>query len=138
MGYFSTAAEVDCYVGGILRLACGDVEVGPRLAAAHVTLQLVTVDPVAELTISMSDPVTVACGTTGLPADVTFTCSADVLNRYWRGEYSLLSGLAAGEVAVRGPVSRVLKVLPALEPMFPAYRRLVAGKDAFASRHAGV
>jgi hypothetical protein len=138
MPYFSTAAEVDCYVGGILRLACGDIDVRSRLAAAHVTLRLVSEEPHAELTFSMLEPVTVVCGPTDLVPDVTFTCPGDVLDSYWRGEYSLLQGLARGEVRARGPVSRVLKVLPALEPMFPAYLRLVAGKDAAAARCVGV
>ncbi|CAN5457259.1 hypothetical protein BH11ACT8_BH11ACT8_00610 [soil metagenome] len=129
MSYFSSAVEVDCFVGGLLRMAAVDPQAGPLLAAASLTLTLRCEDPDASLTISMFDPVTVFWNVSTQVPDVELACRADLLDRYLRGQFSLLDGLADGRVQARGRVSKVLKVLPALEPLFPVYRRLVAAKD---------
>ncbi|MCW2816087.1 MAG: hypothetical protein JWN84_3542 [Nocardioides sp.] len=131
MSYFTSPAEVDCFVGGALRLAAVHPVVGPQLAAASMTLALICDDPTGRLTVVMGDPVRVGWND-GALADVELTGPADVLDRYFRGECSLVGALADGTIRARGRVSRVLKILPALEPIFPLYRGLVAGKDACA------
>jgi hypothetical protein len=130
MNYFTSREEVDCYVGGVLRLAAVDPVVGPQLAAAALTLTLVCENPAARLTVHMRTPVVVVWDDCDTVADVEFTGPADVLDRYFRGESSLVGALADGTVMARGRVSRALKILPVLEPMFPRYRELVAQKDA--------
>ncbi|MCU1449737.1 MAG: hypothetical protein JWP02_1907, partial [Acidimicrobiales bacterium] len=47
-----------------------------------------------------------------------------------RGKYNLAVGLAKGEVKAKGPVSKILKLVPLTKPLFPLYRELVAEKDA--------
>lgn len=50
-------------------------------------------------------------------------------DRFWRGNYNLAVGLAKGEVKAKGPVSRILKLVPLAKPLFPLYRELIAEKD---------
>lgn len=129
MGYFESAAEVDRYIGGILRAAGQDPEVARALAAAEVTLKIQCTEPDCEITVALEDPIQVLIGPTKRKADVTLTMPSDVADRYWRGEYTLSTGLAKGEVRARGPVNKVLKLVPATKPMFPVYKAMVAEKD---------
>jgi hypothetical protein len=129
MAYFASAAEVDTFVGGVLRVAGVHPVVGPRLRAATLTLAIHCQDPAVRMTVSMVEPLTVVCGEVRDVADVELNLTGDVLDQFWRGDYDLLAGLASGEVVARGRVSRVLKLLPSLALMFPTYRRLVATKD---------
>ena len=39
-------------------------------------------------------------------------------------------GMAKGEVKSKGPVSKVLKLVPLTKPLFPVYLDLVKQKDA--------
>lgn len=132
--FFVDGAEVHDLVGGVLRLAAGHPVIGPRIAAAATVLRLEVSQPSCELTVALNDPVDVVCGECDLVADVTFYMTGDQLDRYWRGDYDLLEGFARGDVEASGRVSRVLKVLPELQLLFPVYRAMAAARSRSASR----
>jgi putative sterol carrier protein len=129
MAYFSDEQEVYKYLGGVFRLADEQPEVGPKLRAANITLQLNYSDPAASLTVRFQDPVEVIDGGQDENADVKLSMPADIANRYWRGEYNLAVGLAKGQVKAKGPVNKILKLVPITKPLFPVYKELVAEKD---------
>lgn len=124
MAVFLDAAEVHHYVGSMFRLAGNHPVVGPKLASADAVLQLVVTGPECELTIGLDHSHRLVLGSCELNPDVTLQISADLLDRYWRGEYDLVRGLAAGEAFATGRVSRVLKVLPHVGLLFPVYRAM--------------
>lgn len=138
MSFFANAAEVDCYVGGVLRLAAVDPYLGPRLSRASLTLGLVCTDLPARITLALFDPVTVTWNDPDVVADVELSCPADFLDDYLRGRCNLVDALARGEVVARGRLSKVLKMLPVLEQAFPFYRHLVAAKEHAARPFPGV
>ena len=125
MAFFVDESEVYRYVGGVMRLAGSHPVVGPRLAEARTTLSLEVSQPDCEITVVWGETNQVVVGPAALVPDVIFRMSGDDLDRFWRGQYDLLDGLARGDVAVSGRVSRVLKVVPHLQPMFPVYEALV-------------
>lgn len=131
MSYFASEAEVHEYIGGIFRDAADHPEIGPKLAAAGIALRIVYSDPDTEFTVRFSEPrveVTDAPPESG--ADVTLEMPADIADRYWRGEYNLAVGLARGQVKAKGPVNKILKLVPLTKPLFPLYKEKVAAKDA--------
>ena len=129
MPYFSDENEVYKYLGGAFRLADQQDDVGPKLRAAGITLQLNYTDPAATLTVRFKDPLEVVDGGQDEGADVKLTMPADIANKYWRGEYNLAVGLAKGQVKAKGPVNKILKMVPITKPLFPLYKQLVAEKD---------
>lgn len=129
MSYFTSPQEVDCYVGGILRLAVVHPAVGPRLAEPGVVLGIRCTDPDARFVMSLKAPVTVSLADAAESTDVEIVCPADVLDGMFRGRTSLLDALATGTATARGRISKVLKLLPVLEEVFPVYGELVAAKD---------
>ena len=132
MAYFNDEQDVYRYLGGVFRLADEQPEVGPKLRAANITLQLNYSDPAASLTVRFQDPVEVVDGGQDEDADVKLSMPADVANKYWRGEYNLAVGMAKGKVKAKGPVNKILKLVPLCKPLFPVYREMVADKDAAA------
>jgi putative sterol carrier protein len=62
-------------------------------------------------------------------ADVRLSMPADIAHKYWRGEYNLAVGLAKGQVKAKGPVNKILKLVPITKPLFPIYRELTAEKE---------
>ena len=134
MGYFANADEVYKYVGGVFRAARDDEQVGPRMAAADVDLQIYYSDPESALTIRMHEPkLDVEDGGDDPGADIKLYMPADIADKYWRGEYNLAVGLAKGQVKAKGPVNKILKLVPLTKPLFPMYRELVAEKDGVAA-----
>lgn len=138
MPFFASAAEVDCYVGGVLRLAAIDPCLGPQLASASLTLRLTCTDVPAHITLDLHDPVTVLWNEADRSADVELSCASEFLDGFMRGDRDLVEALARGEVHAKGQVSKALKVLPVLEQAFPFYRQLVAIRDRAARTLPGV
>lgn len=131
MAYFADAAEVYHYIGGAFRLANDHPVAGPKLRAANLVLRLDYSNPGASLTIRLVDSgIEVLEGETSVKADISISMSADNANKFWRGEYNATVGMAKGEAKARGPIGKVLKLLPAAKPIFPLYKELVAQKDA--------
>lgn len=133
MAYFDSEAEVYEYMGGIFRTAAEHPEAGPKLKAAGVTLQLHYSSPDTTLTVKFDDPMEVIEGATDVMPDVQLFMAADLADKYWRGEYNLAVGLAKGQVKAKGPVNKILKLVPLTKPLFPIYQELTAEKDAAAA-----
>jgi len=130
MSYFKDDTEVYKYLGGVFRVA-NDVEgVGSNLRAADIVLRLDYSNPTSSITVVLKEPaIEVIEGDSDLDPDVRMSMSADHGNQFWRGEYNVAVGLAKGQVKAKGPVTKILKLIPAAKPVFPIYRDLVGEKD---------
>jgi hypothetical protein len=131
--YFDSAEEVYRYVGGVFREAGENPETGPKLRAAGVTLQMHYTHPEAQITVRFAEPYEVIEGKTDVEPDVQLFMQCDIADRYWRGQYNLAVGLAKGQVRSKGPVNKILKLVPLTKPLFPIYRKLTEQKDQAAS-----
>ncbi|MCK9247392.1 MAG: SCP2 sterol-binding domain-containing protein [Solirubrobacteraceae bacterium] len=133
MPYFKDGAEVEQYLGGVFRKAA-DTPEGEKLAAADIDLQVYYSDPDAKVLIKMRQPkLEVVDGGENEDADVKLYMPSDIGDKFWRGEYNLAVGLAKGQVKAKGPVAKILKLVPLTKPLFPMYREMVAEKDGAAA-----
>ncbi|MGQ0623835.1 MAG: hypothetical protein ACT4PP_04155 [Sporichthyaceae bacterium] len=130
MAFFADANEVDKYIGGVFRAAAEHPESGPKFKAANLNMKVIYTDPDVEMNILMRDPMQVIQGPVDDEPDVTLIMRADTADKFWRGEYNLAVGMAKGEVKAKGPVNKILKLVPLTKPLFPMYRELIAEKDA--------
>lgn len=131
MAYFSDTAEVDKYIGGVFRAAADHPESGPKMRAANIVLKVYYTDPACEMNVLMRpDGMSTSLGPIDEKADVVMMMKSDTGDKFWRGDYNLAVGLAKGEVKAKGPVNKILKLVPLTKPLFPMYRELVAEKDA--------
>jgi putative sterol carrier protein len=129
MGYFKDADELYEYVGGVFRRAGEDPEVGPKLRAANITAQFNYTDPDSTLTVKFGEPYEVIDGGVDENADIKMTMPADIAHKYWRGEYNFAVGLAKGQVKAKGPINKILKLVPITKPLFPIYKEMTDKKD---------
>ncbi|MBJ7337556.1 hypothetical protein [Mycolicibacterium sp.] len=130
MGFFEDADELDEYIGGVFRDAGDHPESGPKLRAANIVMRVLYTDPSAEVTIVFRDDYRVITGPTDVKPDITLLMRGDTADQFWRGDYNLAVGLAKGHVKAKGPVNKILKLVPLTKPLFPMYREKVAKKDA--------
>jgi putative sterol carrier protein len=129
VGYFSSPEEVDKYIGEMFRQASDHPQVGPKMRAANVVMRVQYQDPDCEMTVVFRDPMEVHFGEASVEPDITLSMPADIADRFWRGKYNLAVGLARSEVKAKGPVNKILKLVPLTKPLFPVYRELIAQKD---------
>jgi hypothetical protein len=130
MPYFKDADEVYVYIGGVFRRAGEDPVVGPKLREANITMQCNYTEPDATLTVRFQEPFEVVDGGNDEGADVTMTMPADIAHKYWRGEYNFAVGLAKGQVKAKGPINKILKLVPITKPLFPIYKEMTDSRTA--------
>jgi hypothetical protein len=68
---------------------------------------------------------------TGLKPTVEMSMKADIAHAFWHGRVNLMQALTRRQIIAKGPIPKILKLLPAVEPMYEMYPRLLhaAGRD---------
>lgn len=124
MASFKDAEEVYDYIGGIFDSAMADDEVGPKFAASGVILKLVYSNPDSTLTVDMPNR-TVYRGDDApdTKPTVQMIMSADVGHQFWLGNVNISTALAKGDMRAKGPIPKILKLVPLARSLFPNYRQ---------------
>ena len=47
---------------------------------------------------------------------------ADTAHRFWLGQVNVTVALARGQMKAKGPVAKILKLVPLVKPVFPRYK----------------
>jgi hypothetical protein len=135
MPVFSNSEQFYECVGELLDQAKRDPVVGPKIAKSNIIIQFRYSDPDAVTTVNAKDKpsqegayVDVIQGENDLIADVVMSMKADVAHRFWLGRVNLVSALAKGDIIVSGPIPKILKLLPAIKPLYKAYPSLLHEK----------
>src|SRR3954447_7257003 len=114
MSRFSTEQEVYDDLGKILSSAAADEVLSTRLKETDAVVQYRVSEPVATMTVDtrQKSGVAVELGETELEPEIVFALDADVAHELFNGELNLTSALASGAIATKGPVTKVLRLLP--------------------------
>ncbi len=122
-------------VGELMDRAKKDPQVGPRIAKSGIIIQFRYSEPEAETTINARDKATqpgayvdVIHGPCGLKPDVLMTMKADTSHAFWHGKVNLMAALAKKEIVADGPIPKILKLLPAVQPLYKEYPVLLREK----------
>ena len=60
-------------------------------------------------------------GESDMEPEVTMSMEADTAHRFWLGKVNVTVALARGQITAKGPVAKVLKLVPLAKPIFPRY-----------------
>ncbi|WP_407684925.1 SCP2 sterol-binding domain-containing protein [Mycobacterium sp. HUMS_1102779] len=124
MGVFKDGDEATKYIAGIFEKAVADESIGDQLAASGVVLQLNCSDPDIQITVDMPNK-KVFTGSCDLSPTVAMSMTSDMANRFWQGKLNLAVSLAKGQVRAKGPVPKILKLVPVAKKLFPRYEELL-------------
>ena len=95
------------------------------LVASGVVLRIHYTDPEAVVTVDMpSRSVETGSGSAATPT-VELHMSADTGNRFWLGKVNMAMAMAKGSVRAKGPVPKLLKLIPTAKELFPEYRAML-------------
>jgi hypothetical protein len=116
-------------------LAKRDPQIGPKIAKSGIVIQFVYTQPDAVTTINARDKPTqqgayvdIIHGPCSLKPDVKMSMKADVSHAFWHGKVNLISALSKKEIIAEGPIPKILKLLPAVQPLYKTYPVLLKEK----------
>jgi SCP-2 sterol transfer family protein len=133
MGYFADSDEVYRYIGRLFEQIVADPDLGPQFQRADTIVQYRFTEPDAQVTVRMKQDQErrVDLGDTELDPEVVMSMNADTAHRFWLGGVSITVAMTRGEIKARGPVAKILKLVPLVKPVFPRYRAMLeeAGRE---------
>ena len=137
MPYFKDADDVYANLGLFLRQLAVDPEMTPALKRSDTTFQLRMRNPDSVLTVrppQEDQPPQVDLGDTTLRPEVVLQLDADTAHRFWLGQVNVAVALANGDIRARGPVAKILKLVPLVEPVRTRYESSLqeSGRDDLA------
>jgi putative sterol carrier protein len=125
MAYFKDADEVYATIGKLFEDLAEDDELAPKFRKANTIVQYQYREPESRITVKLieGEDGQVDCGETALEPEVVMTMDADTAHRFWLGQVNVTVALARGQMKARGPVAKILRLVPLAGPVFPRYRR---------------
>ncbi len=123
MAVFESREKLRQVLGGLFEILLNDPEAGPEFASAGITIKFNISDPDAELFITPGDGEKgeIVWNDKNIRADVEMTLSADTCHRFWLKQIAMPVALAKGLIKAKGPMPKVLKLMPLLKPAYAAY-----------------
>jgi putative sterol carrier protein len=123
LGYFQNEQEVYDTIGKLFEDLRDDAELFPKFQEADTIVRYEFSEPESQITVKMLDgePGQVDFGPSEMEPEVTMSMSADTAHRFWLGKVNITVALARGQIKAQGPVAKVLKLVPLVEPVFRRY-----------------
>jgi SCP-2 sterol transfer family protein len=124
LAYFKDAQEVYDIIGKLFADIAADEELAPKFRKANTIVQYAYREPESTITVRLQEgqPGDVDFGETEMEPEVTMAMEADTAHRFWLGQVNVSVALARGQIKAKGPVAKVLKLVPLAKPIFPRYK----------------
>jgi putative sterol carrier protein len=122
--YFKDADEVYATLGKLFQDLAVDDELAPKFRKANTIVRYEFTDPDSAITVRLQEgqPGDVDFGDSEMEPEVTMSMAADTAHRFWLGQVNITVALARGQIKARGPVAKILKLVPLTKPVFPRYK----------------
>jgi putative sterol carrier protein len=122
--YFKDADEVYATLGKLFQDLAVDDELAPKFRKANTIVRYEFTDPDSAITVRLQEdqPGDVDFGESQMEPEVTMSMAADTAHRFWLGQVNITVALARGQIKAKGPVAKILKLVPLTKPVFPRYK----------------
>jgi putative sterol carrier protein len=124
VAYFKDADEVYETIGKLFVEIANDDELAPKFRKANTIVRYEYANPDSVITVRLQEgqPGDVDFGDSEMEPEVTMSMDADTAHKFWLGEVNVTVALARGQIKAKGPVAKILKLVPLTKPIFPRYK----------------
>ena len=119
MPYFKDAEDLYAHLGRLFEDIIADEDLGLRFKRADTVVQIRMRRPDSQVTVKAleEEELQVDFGVTELRPEVVLAMDADTAHRFWLGKVNVTVALARGQISARGPVAKILKLVPLVDPV---------------------
>jgi putative sterol carrier protein len=124
---FKDDQEVYQYIGRLFKELAEDDELGEKFRKADTIVQYRYSNPDSQITVKMKEGQEgqVDFGPTELEPEIVMAMDADTAHKFWLGKVNVTMAMAKGQMKAKGPVAKILKLVPLVKPVFPRYRQML-------------
>ncbi len=129
MATFENSEQLRQVLGGFFEYLQTVQEMAQKLLASKMVLRFTYSEPDLSITIDLTGPEGIITynDTSKTPA-VEMSMKADVAHRFWFGKVNLIMALARREMVAKGPIPKILKLLPVIKPAYELYPKYLQEK----------
>ena len=122
MATFESTEKLKQVLGGFFEYLTTTEEMAKKLLASKMILKFAYSDPPLAITIDLTGerPV-ISYDDASKKPEVEMSMKADVAHRFWFGKVNLIMALARREMVAKGPIPKLLKLLPVIKPAYDLY-----------------
>ncbi len=125
MSIFKNKSLMEEMFGEIWNKMVKETEFGTKLKESGISIFFVINDPDVTMFVDENGPLFGEAAKQKVPV-VTMKMSADNVHKFWLDQLNIPKALALRHIKAKGPVGKVLQVIPLLKPgkaMYPDYCR---------------
>ena len=124
MPVFESTDKMYEVLGTLFNTLMENEDVAGKFVAAGITIQFKIHDPEGEIWLDPNGGV--ICGPTDLKPTIVMSLSGDSCHQFWLKQLSMPVALAKRKIKAKGPLPKVLKLIPMLRPAYEAYPGIAA------------
>jgi len=122
MGLFKDSETFEKMLGGFFKLMADTPVIAEKLLASNLIVRFRYSDPDVVIIVDCSgDRVDVRPGDRETKEIVDMSMSADIAHKFWFGKVNLMAALTRKQMIAKGPIPKILKLLPAIKPSYAMY-----------------
>ncbi len=122
MGLFKDSETFEKMLGGFFKLMADTPVIADKLLASNLIVRFRYSDPDVVIVVDCSgDSVDVRPGDRETKEIVDMSMSADIAHKFWFGKVNLMAALTRKQMIAKGPIPKILKLLPAIKPSYAMY-----------------
>lgn len=122
MGVFESSEKFEAVLVDFFWLIAKTPKVADKLLASKLIIRFIYSDPELVVVVDCSgDSVDVRAGDKKTKAIVEMMMKADIAHKFWFGKVNLTMALTRRQMVAKGPVPKILKLLPAIKPTYAMY-----------------
>jgi len=122
MGVFESQDKFEEVIVGFFNLLGDTPLVADKLMASKMVIRFIYSDPDLAVVVDCSgDTVDVRPGDFDTKVIVEMSMKADIAHKFWFGKVNLTMALTRRQMVAKGPVPKILKLLPAIKPSYAMY-----------------
>ncbi len=122
MGLFKDSETFEKMLAGFFKLLADTPVIADKLLASNLIVRFRYSDPEVVIVVDCSgDRVDVRPGDRETKEIVEMSMSADIAHKFWFGKVNLMAALTRKQMIAKGPIPKILKLLPAIKPTYAMY-----------------
>ena len=119
MPVFESTEKMYEVLGALFRMLASDPVAGPKYIASNIVIKFTITEPDGFIWLDRDG--TVICGPADLKPTIEMKLNGDTCHEFWLQRVSMPIALAKGRIKAKGPLPKVIKLLPLLKPAYAAY-----------------
>ncbi len=129
MPVFESPEKLQEVLGGFFHYLTSVDTIAPKLLASKLVLKFNYKEPEFAITVDLSgEKAVITYNDQEKKPDVEMSMKADVAHRFWFGKVNLVIALARREMVAKGPIPKILKLLPIIKPAYEIYPKYLQEK----------